>query len=82
MPGEFAADPRLLLVTTQIEYLGPDGRTQSAPCHPTADGVGGSVDRLAELLRLLNESHLLIDPLYGMVRRAPGCRDSRGEHGA
>jgi glycosyltransferase involved in cell wall biosynthesis len=68
--GEFAQDPRLLLVTTQIEYLGPDGRTQTAPYHPTAMGSADPVDRLAELLRLLNESHLLLDPLYGMVRRA------------
>jgi glycosyltransferase involved in cell wall biosynthesis len=67
---EFAQDSRLLLVTTQIEYLGPDGRTHTAPCHPTAMGSADPVDRLAELLRLLNESHLLIDPLYGMVRRA------------
>jgi hypothetical protein len=27
--------------------------------------------RFTEWLRLLNESHLLLDPLYGMVRRAP-----------
>jgi hypothetical protein len=33
-------------------------------------GSADPVDRLAELLRLLNESHLLLDPLYGMVRRA------------
>ena len=29
------------------------------------------VERFAEMLRLLNESYLIIDPLYGMVRRAP-----------
>jgi glycosyltransferase involved in cell wall biosynthesis len=68
---EFAKDPRLLLVTTQIEYLGPDGRTQTVRHDATAMGSADPVDRLAELLRLLNASHLLIDPLYGMVRRAP-----------
>ncbi len=27
------------------------------------------VERFAEMLRLLTESHLLLDPLYGMMRR-------------
>jgi glycosyltransferase involved in cell wall biosynthesis len=68
---EFAEDPRLLLVTTQVEYLGPDGHTQTARYDATAMRSAEPVDRVTELLRLLNESHLLIDPLYGMVRRAP-----------
>jgi hypothetical protein len=29
------------------------------------------VERFAEMLRMLNESHLLIDPLYGLIRRVP-----------
>lgn len=68
---EFAADPRLLLVTTGLMYTGPDGVTDS----PRYDGGGlGSDDplvRLVEMLRLLDQSQLLVDPLYGMVRRAP-----------
>ena len=28
------------------------------------------VERFTEMLRLLNESHLLLDPLYGMMRRS------------
>jgi hypothetical protein len=32
------------------------------------------VERFTEMLRLLNESHLLLDPLYGMMRRDPVTR--------
>jgi len=67
----FAADPRLILVTTGVEYVGPDGTAQSA----RYDGHGLDADdpgeRLAEMLRLLNQSHLLIDPLYAMMLRGP-----------
>ena len=71
----FEADPRLLLVTTAISYTGPDGEVQSAEYTgpgPGRDGLDSDdpVDRLTEMLRLLNQSHLVIDPLYGMVRRA------------
>jgi glycosyltransferase involved in cell wall biosynthesis len=65
----FRADERCILVTTQVGYVGADGRTQTA----SYDGVALSSDdpivRFEELLRLLNESHLLIDPLYGLMRR-------------
>jgi glycosyltransferase involved in cell wall biosynthesis len=67
----FADDPRLILVTSQIRYTGPDGRSETSPYDGTALGSDDPVERLTEMLRLLNESHLLIDPLYGMVRRAP-----------
>jgi glycosyltransferase involved in cell wall biosynthesis len=69
--AEFAADPRLILVTTGLDYAGPDGVSQSAVYDGTALRSDDPVDRFEEMLRLLNESHLLIDPLYGMVRRAP-----------
>jgi len=68
---EFAEDPRLIMVTTQIMYTGPGGDIQTAHYDGTALRSADPVDRLAEVLRLLNESHLLIDPLYAMVRRAP-----------
>lgn len=68
---EFSADPRLILVTTQLRYTGPDGDTQTARYDGTALRSADPVERFTELLRLLNESLLLIDPLYGMVRRAP-----------
>jgi hypothetical protein len=45
--------------------------SQSAVYDGTALRSDDPVDRFAEILRLLNESHLLIDPLYAMMRRAP-----------
>ncbi|MDF5755011.1 glycosyltransferase family 2 protein [Spongiactinospora sp. TRM90649] len=67
----FLRDERLVLVTTQVAYTGPDGVTSTAPYEGTALGSGDPVERFAEMLRMLNQSHLLIDPLYGMVRREP-----------
>lgn len=67
----FAADPRLILVTTGISYTGPGGEPASATYPGTALGSDDPVERLSEMLRLLNASHLLIDPLYGMVLREP-----------
>src|SRR5262249_37716485 len=66
----FADDDRLILVTTQMAYEGPDGGVETAAYAGTGLGSAGPVARLPEMLRLLNASHLLIDPLYGMVRRA------------
>lgn len=65
----FAEDPRLLLVTTGIAYSGPDGVVSSASYTGTALGSDDPVTRFIEMLRLLNESYSLMDPLYGMVRR-------------
>lgn len=65
----YEADPRLILVTTGIAYIGPDGTAESATYTGTALGSDDPVDRFEEMLRLLNSSHLLIDPLYGMSRR-------------
>jgi glycosyltransferase involved in cell wall biosynthesis len=72
----FAADPRLLMVTTQISYTDTrDGvvRTQRYEEAQPGSGINSSdpVERVAELMRLLNETYLIIDPLYGMVRRDP-----------
>jgi glycosyltransferase involved in cell wall biosynthesis len=67
--AEFERDPRLLLVTTGVEYSFPDGRVESAPYRGTALASDDAVDRLIEMLRLLNESYLLMDPLYGLMRR-------------
>jgi len=66
----FAADDRLVVVTMRLEYELPDGTTQSARYDGTALGSADPVDRFAEVLRLLNESYLLLDPLYGLMRRA------------
>jgi glycosyltransferase involved in cell wall biosynthesis len=65
----FEADRRLVVVTTGISYTGPDGHPESATYTGTALASEDPVDRFVEMLRLLNASHLLIDPLYGLVRR-------------
>jgi glycosyltransferase involved in cell wall biosynthesis len=68
----FTEDESRLIVTTQIAYTSPDGVTSS---DNTYDGAlmasHDPVVRLTEMLRLLNESHLLIDPMYALVRREP-----------
>jgi len=65
----FATDDRLILVTSQMAYTGPDGLTRTEAYDGTALGSDDPVTRFTEMLRLLNESYLLIDPLYGLFRR-------------
>jgi glycosyltransferase involved in cell wall biosynthesis len=65
----FAADPRLVLVTTQISYQAPEGSVSTSAYDGTDLGSDDPIVRLGEMLRLLNASHLLIDPLYAMMRR-------------
>jgi glycosyltransferase involved in cell wall biosynthesis len=65
----FKQDDRRVLVTTQIGYVAPDGGTTTATYRGTALASPDPLVRFAEMLRLLNESYLLIDPLYGLVRR-------------
>jgi hypothetical protein len=67
----FRQHPQLLLVTTQVAYTGPGGEVQTASYDGTALRSSDPVERFAEMLRLLNESRLLIDPLYGLMRREP-----------
>src|SRR3954454_4095129 len=66
---EFEADPRLVLVTTGISYTGPDEAAQVAHYDGTAMRADDPVERFTEFMRLLNTSHLTIDPLYGMMVR-------------
>jgi glycosyltransferase involved in cell wall biosynthesis len=65
----FQADPDLLLVTTQISYTVGDEPPQTARYDGTGLGSDDPVDRFVEFLRLLNDSYLVIDPLYGVSRR-------------
>jgi glycosyltransferase involved in cell wall biosynthesis len=67
----FSADPRVLLVTTGIAYETEDGVTRSETYTGTGLGSDDPADRAAEMVRLLNESYLLVDPLYAMMRREP-----------
>jgi glycosyltransferase involved in cell wall biosynthesis len=67
--GVLAADPRLILVTSQTAYTGEDGQTSTAEYHGTALGSDDPVDRFVEMLKMLHEGHVLLDPLYGTFRR-------------
>jgi glycosyltransferase involved in cell wall biosynthesis len=70
-------DPELILVTTQQAHVGPTGTVESASYDGTRLRSARPVERFTEWLRLLNESRLLLDPLYGMMRRAPVARVPR-----
>jgi hypothetical protein len=67
-------DPRLILVTTQQAHVAPDGAVESAGYDGSQLRADSPVERFAEWLRLLNESRLMLDPLYGTMRRAPVAR--------
>src|SRR5690606_29821048 len=65
-----AADPRLVMVTTGIAYVTDDGRVSTEEYTGTGLGSDDPADRAIEMLRLLNESYLQLDPCYGMMRPA------------
>jgi glycosyltransferase involved in cell wall biosynthesis len=62
-------DDSLTVVTTQQAHVGPDGTVESAHYDGTPLRSARAIDRFAEMLRLQNQSPLLLDPLYGMMRR-------------
>ena len=64
----FTEDPRLILITTQQLYLSPDGASRTLPYDRTELHSAQPDVRFAEMLRLLTESHLLLDPLYALMR--------------
>jgi glycosyltransferase involved in cell wall biosynthesis len=63
-------DPALILVTTRQAHVDLAGAVESASYDGSRMRSISAVERFTEMLRLLNESHLLLDPLYGMTRRA------------
>lgn len=65
----FADDPRLILVTTQLQYTEGDGPARSLPYDGTGLRSDDPAVRFSEMLRLLTETYLLLDPVYGMFRR-------------
>ena len=68
----FAEDERRVLVTTRVAYTDASGVTRSDDSYDGARMASQDpVERLTEMMRLLNESPLHIDPLYGLVRREP-----------
>lgn len=66
---EFAADERRVLVTTDIAYRHADGATTSPRYTGRETASSDPVVRLTEMLRLVTEPGIELDPLYGMVRR-------------
>lgn len=74
----FQQDSRLILVTARIRYLTPDGtQVVDSGYDGAAMADPDPVVRFREMLRLLNESAALVDPLYGLVRREPVAAISR-----
>jgi glycosyltransferase involved in cell wall biosynthesis len=64
-------DDARILATTRVAYTDKDGASWT---NDSYDGVRLASDdpivRFAEMLRLLNESMLVVDPLYGIFRRS------------
>ncbi|MGH3694117.1 MAG: glycosyltransferase family 2 protein [Pseudonocardiaceae bacterium] len=65
----FTEDPRFVRVTTQMSYELGDGTVGSARYQGDGLRSDDPIDRFAEMLRLQNESYLLLDPVYGLNRR-------------
>ena len=63
-------DQALILVATQQAYVDSNGAVQTQ--RYDGDGLRSdrALERFVEMLRVLNESYLLLDPLYGLMRRA------------
>lgn len=70
-------DATLILVTTRQAHVDPDGAVESATYDGTRMRSVRPVARFSEMLRLLTESHLLLDPLYAMMRQAAVARLAR-----
>jgi glycosyltransferase involved in cell wall biosynthesis len=75
----FANDSRLILVTTQMDYTGPDGVRYTHPYHGTALRSDDPIERLKEFAALLVYG-MVIDPLYGLMRREPVVAIARRNH--
>ncbi|MEV5573483.1 glycosyltransferase family A protein [Spirillospora sp. NPDC052269] len=65
----FGEDERLVLVTSQTSYTGDDGVVSTSPFTERGLRSDDPLVRFTAMLRLLNSSHLLVDPLYGLFRR-------------
>src|SRR5262249_14296295 len=67
----FAEDSRLILVTTQINYSKPDGTTTpTSPLTSTVLESNDPVERFAAITEYLADG-MMVDPLYGLIRREP-----------
>lgn len=61
-------DSRLILVTTQIRYILPDGTTRTYPYAGTVMRSADPVDRFCAFLRTMPDGFVL-DPMYALMRR-------------
>jgi glycosyltransferase involved in cell wall biosynthesis len=66
----FERDPRLILVTTQFNYVTPEGKRYTLPFSDTTLLSDDPVERFEAFLTWLANGSLAIDPLYGMIRRS------------
>jgi glycosyltransferase involved in cell wall biosynthesis len=73
--AEFDAHSELVLVTTRIQYIKPDGSDYLSHYQGTALSSPSALDRFVELMRL--SEGLPLDPLYAMVRRSTVVAISR-----
>ena len=64
-------EERLLLVTCQIDYELDDGAVVTAVYDRTELASDDPAERFCEMLRLLDESFAVLDPVYALMRRAP-----------
>lgn len=67
----FAADPRLLVVTTGMSYTATDTERTAETYTGSALASDDPVARLTEIVRLINAGRMVVDPLYGFMRREP-----------
>jgi glycosyltransferase involved in cell wall biosynthesis len=68
--AEIESDPQRILVTTQIAYQDPYGAIKVADGYDAGPmSSGDPLERLHAFLKLLNQSYLLVDPLYGLLVR-------------
>lgn len=65
----FQADERLILVTTDMSYTGPDGTMHRPQYRGTGMLSDDPIDRLDELWDVVTTQHHGLDPLYGLMRR-------------
>jgi glycosyltransferase involved in cell wall biosynthesis len=64
-------DPSLILVTTRQGHVGAGGEIESASYDRNGLQSADPVERFRDMLRVYNDSLLLLDPLYGMIRPGP-----------
>jgi glycosyltransferase involved in cell wall biosynthesis len=65
----FRDDPRLILVTSGIAYEMADASVRTEEYTGAGLGSDDPADRAVEMLRMLGQSFLQMDPLYGLMRR-------------